>query len=103
MLHMAAHLDDEGGCFVQAESELGAVNMGLGAAASGGNVMCGVSVGNMALRVREISAELVGRLEILIKVFLAVKLRQIAAGFVHILFELCRSAADCFAGEKRLP
>jgi len=47
--YMAAHLDDEGGCFVQAESELGAVNMGLGAAASGGNVMLSSSSPGIAL------------------------------------------------------
>lgn len=47
--YMAAHMDEIGGCFVQAESELGAVNMGIGAAAAGGNVMLSSSSPGIAL------------------------------------------------------
>ena len=47
--YMAAHLDEIGGYFVQAESELAAVNMGLGAAAAGGNVMLSSSSPGIAL------------------------------------------------------
>lgn len=47
--YMAAHMDEIGGCFQQAESELGAVNMGIGAAAAGGNVMLSSSSPGIAL------------------------------------------------------
>ena len=48
--YMAAHLEDDwGGHFLQAESELGAVNMGLGAACGGGNVMLSSSSPGIAL------------------------------------------------------
>ena len=46
---VAAHMDEIGGCFQQAESELGAVNMGIGAAAAGGNVMLSSSSPGIAL------------------------------------------------------
>ena len=47
--YMAAHMDEIGGCFQQAESELGAVNMGIGAAAAGGNVMLSSASPGIAL------------------------------------------------------
>lgn len=47
--YMSAHMEEHGGVFVQAESEIAAVNMGLGAAACGGNVMLSSSSPGVAL------------------------------------------------------
>ncbi len=64
--YMAAHMDENGGVFVQAESELGAVNMGIGASAAGGNVMLSSSSPGIALMQEGMSGLCVCHLPVLV-------------------------------------
>lgn len=52
---MARRMPEEGRAFVQAESELGAINMGLGAAATGARVMVSSSSPGMSLMAEAMS------------------------------------------------
>jgi len=53
--YMATHLEDSGGAFVQAESELAAINMVLGAAAAGARAMTSSSSPGVSLMQEGIS------------------------------------------------